>query len=220
MLVCGKLEFSGGFLLAAALLFYLDTEYLLLWAFLAGSLHELAHYTAVRLSGGRLLRLRVSLTGGTMELDQRYPLTYGGELAAILAGPAANLALALICARLGRFWEVLFLSSGINLALGVFNLLPICPLDGGRALFLILNGFLSPETARKLLWSSSLLLLSGLLSVGLFLFWHGEASITLPGMAIWLLTGLLLPSVHSFSTGVPFRPACFLRLFPSRRLRK
>lgn len=53
MLRLGKLECSGGFLLAAALLFYMDPGDLIPLAALAAGFHELGHWTAVRLMGGR-----------------------------------------------------------------------------------------------------------------------------------------------------------------------
>ena len=137
MLRLGKLECSGGFLLAAALFFYMDPGDLIPLAALAAGFHELGHWTAVRLMGGEVRVLRLTVTGGNMELDHQRPLTYGSELAAILAGPGVNLLLALLCARLGGEQEALYALSGLSLALGWFNLLPIYPLDGGRALWLL-----------------------------------------------------------------------------------
>lgn len=52
MLRLGKLECSGGFLLAAALFFYMDPGDLIPLAALAAGFHELGHWTAVRLMGG------------------------------------------------------------------------------------------------------------------------------------------------------------------------
>ena len=52
MLRLGKLEGSGGILLAAALLFCMDPGDLIPLAALAAGFHELGHWTAVRLMGG------------------------------------------------------------------------------------------------------------------------------------------------------------------------
>ena len=190
MLRLGKLEGSGGVLLAAALLFYMDPGDLIPLAALAAGFHELGHWTAVRLMGGEVRVLRLTVTGGNMELDHRRPLTYGGELAAILAGPGVNLLLALLCARLGGEREALYALSGLSLALGWFNLLPIYPLDGGRALLLILSAFTTPGRARQAVWGCSVILVALLLAAGMSLLWRGGRNLTLPGMALWLLCGL------------------------------
>ena len=62
------------------------------------------------------------------------------ELAAALAGPAANLAAAWLCCRA----EGGALFAGLNLALGCFNLLPVGRLDGGRALHCLLSMSIGP----------------------------------------------------------------------------
>lgn len=125
-----------------------------------------------------------------MELDHQRPLTYGSELAAILAGPGVNLLLALLCARLGGEQEALYALSGLSLALGWFNLLPIYPLDGGRALLLILSAFTTPVRARQAVWGCSVILVALLLAAGMSFLWRGGRNLTLPGMALWLLCGL------------------------------
>lgn len=186
MLRLGRVELSGGFLLSAALLFYLDTKNLLSWAALAAGLHELGHFAAVRALGGRVARLRLTVTGGDMELDGRRSLTYGGELCAILTGPAANLLLALLAARLGERWESGYLLAGLSLSLGWFNLLPVRPLDGGRALQLILSGLLGESAAIRAVRYSSLACASALLALGGTLLRRGGGP-SLLVMGVWLL---------------------------------
>ena len=192
MLRWGRLECSGGFLLAAAFLFYLDAAGVCSWAILAAALHELGHYTVIRLLGGRLQRLRLTVTGAEMTLNRCHDLSYAGELGAILAGPAFNLLLSPAAAQLGGRWESFYLLAGLSLSLGWFNLLPIYPLDGGRALLLILSGFLSPTSAEKVVWCCSLAVASLALAAGAALLQHG-GSPALLGMGTWLLVGLTRP---------------------------
>ena len=122
---------TPGFLLLGAALALLDGEGVLPWALLAAAVHELGHYTAVRLQGGAVKGLHLTISGGEMTLDRRRPLTYAGELAAILAGPGVSLVLAWAALRLG---EEGWLLAGLSLGQGAFNLLPLPVLDGGRAL--------------------------------------------------------------------------------------
>lgn len=67
----------------------------------------------------------------------RHPKQHMAVVAA--AGPATNFALALGCAAVlvhadfsGRLADVVFLTYMLNLVLGIFNLLPLPPLDGSR----------------------------------------------------------------------------------------
>ena len=193
MLRWGKLEVSGGFLLMSAVLFYLDTGGLLPLAALAAGAHELGHYLTLRCLGGDIVYFRLTAVGGDMELSRARPLSYGRELLSILAGPGVNLALAFLCARLagGREWA--YVLSGLSLSLGLFNLLPVYPLDGGRALLMVLTGVLPPQWAGRLTRWCSAGMVAVVLAAGATVFWRDKGSFTLLIMGLWLLTGLIQP---------------------------
>lgn len=177
---------APSFLLLAAVLVLIDGEGILPWAALAAIVHELGHYIAVRLQGGAVKSLRLTISGGEMTLDRRYPLTYAGELLSILAGPGASLLLSLAALQLGCGREAGWLLAGLSLCLGWFNLLPVWPLDGGRALLLILTGFLPHDTAAAGVRICSLALGTGLLAGGIGLLIRGGGA-TLAIMGSWLL---------------------------------
>jgi stage IV sporulation protein FB len=169
--------------LAAALL-YLDGQGLVLQGALVCALHELGHWGAITLLGGRVRALRLTAVGAQMELDPGRVLSYSREAAAALAGPGVNLALAWLCALGGRY-----LPAGMHLCFGLLNLLPIRSLDGGRALFCAL-AWRWPTLAERLLEGFSLALAGGLLGVGLAA-WRRWGNISLLGTAAWLLWGTL-----------------------------
>lgn len=112
----------------------------LLAAVTAAVFHELCHAGAVYALGGRIRRVTIGPAGAVMETEI---FGQGRELLAALAGPAGSLALVL----LGRFLPRLAVCAGIQ---GLFNLLPLYPLDGGRALRCALEGRVSGRTLRFL----------------------------------------------------------------------
>jgi stage IV sporulation protein FB len=172
-----------------ALLLYLDTENLLLLAGLACAIHECGHCAAVRLVGGRISRLRLTAVGGELQLDWRRPLTKTRELFCILAGPFMNLLTAWLLARKGA-GETGQLLGGISVCLGVFNLLPIWPLDGGRVLQLLLEHLLPERWALHLVRGVSVLISGILLFFGLLQIFYTGGNLTLCVLAAWLFIGI------------------------------
>lgn len=122
----GRLSVSPGFWAAVLLLWIVDPQLIVPTAAAAG-LHEGGHLLALWMLGRRVDGLRLTALGLELKLGGR-ELSYGRELAAALAGPVVSLLTAWLAARGGHF-----LFAGVSLALGLFNLLPVSPLDGGRA---------------------------------------------------------------------------------------
>ena len=124
----GRVEATAGFFLLVAWMNYWDSQCLVPAALLACALHELGHYWAIRLLGSDVKLIRLTAIGAEMAVDR--PLDYWQEGLAALAGPAVNLLLALVFCGWSRGQTF----AGLNLALALFNLLPVGRLDGGRAL--------------------------------------------------------------------------------------
>ena len=106
-------------------------------AVLAAAVHELCHYLAIAALGGQVGRIAVGSGGAAMELGCLSPVR---ELLAAAAGPVGSLSLMLM----GRFFPRL---APCGLVQGLFNLLPIYPLDGGRILRRALELALSDRAA-------------------------------------------------------------------------
>ena len=168
------MEITAGALLLWALLYYLDSSGLVPQALAACAIHELGHYGAIRLLGGQVARLRITCVGAEMVLSARRPLGPVRELAAALAGPAANLLFAGVCAGLGERW---YCFAGLHLALGGFNLLPAGPLAGRR------------DWAEPVVELLSAGLCMGLAMGSLLLWRAGVRNLTLLTVSLWLLSG-------------------------------
>ena len=153
------------FLLLAA--FILCSSPLLLAALLLAALaHELGHYFVLRRSNCGVSGVYVTALGAEMRLSHPERLSYGAEMAATAAGPLANILWTVALSWAGHRCEMLYLFSGAQLVLALFNLLPVRPLDGGRLLWLALAWRWEPFTADRVsgsvgLCTSSLLLLGG-----------------------------------------------------------
>lgn len=110
-------------------------------------LHELGHALTARRFGIGTQDITLYPIGGVARLD-RMPKSPGAELLIALAGPAVNLAIVvglMAFGLLGGFSETLvgalaFNLLLVNLVLGLFNLIPAFPMDGGRVLRALLSG--------------------------------------------------------------------------------
>jgi len=115
--------------------------------------HELGHAFVAQRLGVTISRVDLHLLGGTAVMAD-HPSAPADEIMIAAAGPLVSLGLALLFG--GSLWllggafslnlaavgGVLAFTAATNLMLGIFNLIPALPMDGGR----ILRGFL----ARKL----------------------------------------------------------------------
>ncbi|MEV0587817.1 site-2 protease family protein [Nonomuraea sp. NPDC050310] len=109
--------------------------------YLSVLLHELAHSVVAKMYGLRVRRIVLYLLGGVSEIETE-PKRPGREFLIAAAGPVLSLGLA----GLGLAADLLLIEGpGVaqvlvlqlwfaNLIVGVFNLLPGLPLDGGRML--------------------------------------------------------------------------------------
>lgn len=109
-------------------------------AILAAGVHELCHLGAVYLLGGNVLEIRLDVGGAQIhaELPGR-----AASIAASLAGPVGSLLLLLLCHRIPR-------TAICGFTQGIYNLLPLRTLDGGRALGKLLEAT-CPEQAQKVM---------------------------------------------------------------------
>ena len=148
-----RVHVSGGFAILAAWFVLANGWEPLATVLGAAAVHELGHWAALRALGAEVAGFRLSVLGAVLETDSGR-LSYGGELAAVLAGPGANLLAALALTALGGGRWIAAI--GANLVLCAFNLLPIRPLDGGRALYLLAAWLRGPAAGeRAVLWAGT-----------------------------------------------------------------
>ena len=120
-----RLDLAPGFAAALCLLRLL-AEPRVFYAFLAAAAaHEAGHVMAIYLVGGRVTGIRLGMCDAKIETRG---LGYRQEIFCALAGPGMSV---LVCLALRKAYAT---CAAISLLLGLFNALPVYPLDGGRAL--------------------------------------------------------------------------------------
>ena len=161
-----RIELSGGFCILWAFLILTLPPKLLLASAAAAMIHEACHAGAVWLTGGGIQRIRMEAGGIVMDVTQ---MDAPRELICAVAGPAGSLLLACMpCPPLAF----------CALVQGLFNLIPIMPLDGGRMLGSILELTVPKFRARIeggvecAIWSA-LLVGACFLGIGAVVLWLG-----------------------------------------------
>ena len=137
-MACRRFDWCVLLLLALSLLI-LPLRWLLA-VLLAGAVHELGHYVALRLCGVNVSNLRIGIGGARMTVGD---MGRWQELLCALAGPMAGLSLILLARWLPRTAVCACIHSA-------YNLLPVYPLDGGRAVHCICA---SERVCRWIEWS-------------------------------------------------------------------
>ena len=130
------------------------------------TVHELGHVAALILCGAEVCGLRMEGCG----LVLRCTPTEGAlrTVTAALAGPAAGAGLFCILRGLGYI-----ACAELSLLFSCVNLLPVLPLDGGRALYAALSALAGERAAERTLDVLGLVLPVMLMVLGLALFARG-----------------------------------------------
>ncbi len=134
------------------------TAVLITLVFATVVIHELSHSYLAKRYGIKIERIVLLPIGGLSEMEE-IPKDPAQELRIALAGPVSNLIIALISYIVliifGSFLSIvlsgaLYYFIIVNLLLGLFNLLPAFPMDGGRILRAFLAERMSFIKATKL----------------------------------------------------------------------
>lgn len=133
-----KYRISPLMLMLMAAFIVIDGTWFALYAVLCALWHECWHIIVLRIMGAGSCAVSFRQYGISLKTGV---LSYSREAAAALAGPAASLAAAVVFAAVSRyaaFTETTVFLTFSNFALFAVNILPVYPLDGGRALHCLL----------------------------------------------------------------------------------
>lgn len=188
---CVSFTISGGAVLLMGVLYFLLKPVELAALLGAAAVHELGHLAALALLGAEIQSISMEACGLNIRcaaLDSAFEKCF-----AALAGPAAGVGLFFILRGVGHP-----LAAELSLWLSIINLLPVLPLDGGRALQAVLEHSCSDYAAYRVLEVLGFVLPLILMVLGLIVLraGYGAALVAFGG---WIL--LLQPGITCKSPG-------------------
>jgi Zn-dependent protease/predicted transcriptional regulator len=162
-------------------------------------IHELSHALVTKLQGGRVEKITLFIFGGVAEIVDE-PTSPGRELVMASAGPGMSILLAgaagfgwASTVNTAPWWVSAPLGylATVNLFVGVFNLLPGFPLDGGRVLRSILWA-ITGDSSRATRWAarSGQAIGWGMVAFALFAVLNGDSGGIWIGLVGWFITWL------------------------------
>lgn len=157
-------------------------------------IHEAGHLVAAKICGAGISGMKLDLFGARLALSSN--VSYAQEFFIALCGPLANFLSAVaaygswgasvLCAD-----EAVGVFFGASLTLGLFNLLPVGTMDGGRMLAAFLSGVWSPTAAYVCLRITTAVLLMGLWLLSAYALLMGAGMMTLFVFSLCMLFRLL-----------------------------
>lgn len=133
-------------ILVALLFGYIEQFFIML--FIVG-IHELSHISVAHIFGLKCKSITFTPLGFSAVLEDLEYLTGIKRLCIMFAGPMLNLVLWLICEFI--FVDKFIFFKQANLAIFIFNILPIYPLDGGKICHIILGNSIGVMNANRIL---------------------------------------------------------------------
>lgn len=144
-------------ILLALMLLILPLKWIIA-AIIAAAYHEFCHIAAIQFLGGNIRKFTLSTNGANLHIDELPPVH---ELICSLAGPLGGLCLLFFAKWIPRVAICAALQS-------MYNLLPIYPLDGGRALWCGMSLFLPAKITAKMCKIVETLCITGILLIAVY----------------------------------------------------
>ncbi len=164
-------------------------------------IHEAGHIICLLIFGEKPDLIELSFYGFKIERKEPSILTAAEELTVYMAGPAMNIILSAIFFLIGGGYEGVRTTAVSGLCVGVFNLIPCMPLDGGNIVFHILSLFTEEERAEKICLKISAVILVPMAVSGIFMLLK-SGNITLIGVTAYLAVSCILSCKKHFRYGM------------------
>ena len=119
--------------------------------FISITAHEIGHLITSKLFNIKIGKPKLGLFGYSIKEFKTNSLAKPiHKIMIFLSGPVFNFILAILFYNLGKFYKISFYMVYTNLLIGIINLFPILPLDGGNILSCILENKFNFYISRKI----------------------------------------------------------------------
>lgn len=152
-----KIKITIPFIVAAAVLVFFDSRWRLIFIMSAMLIHECGHFFGLIYKDIEFKHIKIGISGANIEYGAKRLTSYKDDIFIALLGGAFNFAAIMAAIVIYKVFKIdLSFFIGINALLGVFNMLPVFPLDGGRVLYSVLAMRLPLNTAEFIVRTLSL----------------------------------------------------------------
>lgn len=185
-----RIEFGFPFAVTAAVILMLDRSKTAPAVFLCCAVHETAHILLLALCSAPPDAIVLGVFGMRIERGE-VCLNYRREAVCALAGPAANFIVSLAALPFARVYPDALKLAALSAGIGVFNLLPVEPMDGAAALKSLLLLKHEEHTADKVVDIFAAVLLIPLTVCGMVLLVKTGNNFTLLCVCIYISVYLI-----------------------------
>ncbi len=197
----GKLRLQLSFPLVALMtaVIVFDTTMSVIVCFIAAIIHESGHLIALKHYHSFPKEIKLTLFDIAIIDSKKNIRNIAQELVVVLSGVAVNFLFAAVFYILFQLFKIEFLKTLYlsNLALGIFNILPVYSLDGGQAIFLILSSRFSIHFSSVFLDILSFIILVPVACMGFIILLRSKYNFTLLITAMYLMAIILLKNKKS-----------------------
>lgn len=177
-----KINFS--FAVAVTLTLIIDESGVGAIALLGCIIHEAGHIICLLVLGEKPKKIELSFYGIKLERNPMSTQSTAGDLLVFVSGPSANFIFSAVLFLLSNIYHSLRDAAIISLCIGIFNLLPCRPLDGGNILYTVLCRNTKRKTAENISLAAAVATVIPMLAAGMYFLKKG-GNITLLAVAVY-----------------------------------
>lgn len=181
-----SLRINISFAAVITLMLILDSSGTCAVALFCCIVHEAGHIICMLILGENPAAIELSFYGIKLERKEPTALTAAEEIAVCAAGPFMNLVFSAFMMPFASEYAETKTAAAISLCIGIFNLIPCVPLDGGNILSSFLFCMTSEEKAKKLCIYTACASLISMAVTGIVIFLK-SGNFTLIAVTLYLL---------------------------------